>query len=56
MANHAFTVGGVTTTIVNTDEAKSRLSELIRSVEDGEEVIVARLEVLFEGSEDSAPW
>jgi len=32
----------VTTTIVNTHEAKSRLSELIRRVEEGEEVIVAR--------------
>jgi prevent-host-death family protein len=32
----------MTTTVVNTHEAKSRLSELIRMVEDGEEVIVAR--------------
>jgi len=32
----------MTTTIVNTHEAKSRLSELIRRVEAGEEVIVAR--------------
>jgi prevent-host-death family protein len=30
------------TTVVNTHEAKSRLSELIRLVEGGEEVIVAR--------------
>ncbi len=30
------------TTVVNTHEAKSRLSELIRLVEAGEEVIVAR--------------
>ncbi len=32
----------MTTTVVNTHEAKSRLSELIRLVEQGEEVIVAR--------------
>jgi prevent-host-death family protein len=32
----------MTTTVVNTHEAKSRLSELIRLVEEGEEVIVAR--------------
>jgi prevent-host-death family protein len=32
----------MTTTVVNTHEAKSRLSELIRLVELGEEVIVAR--------------
>ncbi len=32
----------MTTTIVNTHEAKTRLSELIRRVEEGEEVIVAR--------------
>jgi prevent-host-death family protein len=30
------------TTVVNTHEAKTRLSELIRLVEGGEEVIVAR--------------
>lgn len=32
----------MTTTIVNTHEAKSRLSELIRNVQDGGEVVVAR--------------
>ena len=32
----------MSTTVVNTHEAKSRLSELIRLVEEGEEVIVAR--------------
>ena len=32
----------MSTTVVNTHEAKSRLSELIRMVEQGEEVIVAR--------------
>jgi prevent-host-death family protein len=32
----------MTTHVVNTHEAKSRLSELIREVEDGREVIVAR--------------
>ncbi len=32
----------VATTVVNTHEAKSRLSELIRLVEAGENVIVAR--------------
>jgi prevent-host-death family protein len=32
----------VTTHVVNTHEAKSRLSELIREAEDGAEVIVAR--------------
>ncbi len=32
----------MTTKIVNTHEAKSRLSELIREVENGGEVIVAR--------------
>lgn len=30
------------TLVVNTHEAKSRLSELIRAVEEGDEVIVAR--------------
>lgn len=32
----------MSTLIVNTHEAKSRLSELIRAAEDGDEVIVAR--------------
>jgi len=32
----------MSTTVVNTHEAKSRLSELIRLVEQGDEVIVAR--------------
>lgn len=32
----------MTTQVVNTHEAKSRLSELIRSVEEGNDVIVAR--------------
>jgi prevent-host-death family protein len=32
----------MTTHVVNTHEAKSRLSELIREAEDGAEVIVAR--------------
>ncbi len=32
----------MTTTVVNTHEAKSRLSELIRMVENGDEVMVAR--------------
>lgn len=32
----------MTTHVVNTHEAKSRLSELIRAAEDGAEVIVAR--------------
>ena len=32
----------MSTLVVNTHEAKSRLSELIRAAEDGDEVIVAR--------------